>query len=190
VAVVRFGGGADCSLDYLSPTLAFYFRPSLLLLAAVGGALLLLKRPAGCNLFLALWAVLPVIVLAALGTNLVKVTAHYAFCALPAVLLLCGSFCVSPCVPADPEVPKGAGSAARWQRSTGSRNTGTMRRSAGTDPRAGLWGYGLTARSPRCPARLRCMAALCTGALPVRTIGVRRVLRRSGSESRTCSRPP
>ncbi len=89
---VRAKGGPG--LSHLAQTLAFYFRPSLLLLAAVGGALLLQKKPAGRSLFLVLWAVLPVIVLAALGTNLVKVTARYAFCALPAVLLLCGSFCV------------------------------------------------------------------------------------------------
>ena len=81
-------------LAHLLQTTAFYFRPSLLLIAAVGAWLLLTERPRGRSLYLSLWAVVPLLALAVLGTNLVKVTARYAICTLPAILLLCGVACV------------------------------------------------------------------------------------------------
>jgi hypothetical protein len=82
---------SDPSLLHLLQTIAFYFRPSLLLVALVGVWLLMQTRLQGRILFLSCWVVVPLIALGVLGTSLVKVTARYAFCTLPAVLLLCGA---------------------------------------------------------------------------------------------------
>ncbi|MEQ1630935.1 MAG: glycosyltransferase family 39 protein [Planctomycetota bacterium] len=85
---------AGPGLGHLLQTTAFYFRPSLLLVAAVGSWLMLTERPRGRSLYLTLWALVPLLALAVLGTHLVKVTARYAICTLPAILLLCGVACV------------------------------------------------------------------------------------------------
>ncbi len=82
---------SDPSLLHLLQTVAFYFRPSLLLVAIVGVWLLLQTRLQGRILFLSCWVIVPLLALGVLGTSLVKVTARYAFCTLPAVLLLCGA---------------------------------------------------------------------------------------------------
>ncbi len=82
---------SDPSLLHLLQTVAFYFRPSLLLVAVVGVWLLMQTRLQGRILFLSCWVIVPLLALGVLGTSLVKVTARYAFCTLPAVLLLCGA---------------------------------------------------------------------------------------------------
>ena len=77
----------DASMLHLVQTTAFYFRPPLIL-AAAGAAALALKLRDRAGIFLALWAVVPVLLLAVMG---VKVTARYAFISLPAVLVLASS---------------------------------------------------------------------------------------------------
>lgn len=90
----HFDSKAGPGLVHLLQTTAFYFRPSLLLVAAVGCFLMLQQRAQGRSLYLMLWVVLPLLALGILGTHLVKVTARYAIGTLPAILWLCGFACV------------------------------------------------------------------------------------------------
>ncbi|MGE3171652.1 MAG: glycosyltransferase family 39 protein [Planctomycetota bacterium] len=85
---------AQPSLAHMVQTTAFYFR--LPLLGAAGfGVWLALRRPIqGRLLFAACCAVLPLLGLAWLGGTIVKVTARYGICALPAVLLLASAAAV------------------------------------------------------------------------------------------------
>lgn len=85
---------AGPGLVHLLQTTAFYFRPSLLLVAAVGAVLMLQQRVAGRSLYLTLWTLLPLLALAYVGTHLTKVTARYAIATLPAITWLCGYACV------------------------------------------------------------------------------------------------
>lgn len=79
----------DFSLLHLTETLVFFVRTPLLV-AAVGGALLLFDRgdPGGSGSFLLCWVMVPILVLAVLAAGVVKVTAQYAFYTLPAFCLL------------------------------------------------------------------------------------------------------
>lgn len=81
----------DASLTHLVETTAYYFRVPLLVTAVVGVWLLFQTRLQGRILFLACWSLVPLLVLAVLGASVVKVTARYALCALPAVVLLSGA---------------------------------------------------------------------------------------------------
>lgn len=78
----------DPSLAHLLQTGAWHFRVPLLLFAAVGawsghqGWTRLRAR------FLSLWAFLPLLLLAMLGSGIVKVTGRYAFASLPGLCLL------------------------------------------------------------------------------------------------------
>ena len=85
---------ANPDLSHLLQTVAFYFRLSLLLVAALGLWIQWQERDRSRPLYLALWAILPLLALAVLGGTLVKTTARYAFCTLPAVLLLASYGCV------------------------------------------------------------------------------------------------
>ncbi|MCA8964030.1 MAG: hypothetical protein KDC48_04060, partial [Planctomycetes bacterium] len=80
------GGGA--SLRHFVETSAYYFRPTLLLLAAVGVWLASVALPRQRALLLAALAVVPFLVLGAVSAQLVKVTARYAICTLPVVVWL------------------------------------------------------------------------------------------------------
>ncbi len=84
---------ANPDLGHLLQTVAFYFRLSLLLVAALGLWIQWQERDRPKALYLALWAALPLLALAVLGGTLVKTTARYAFCTLPAVLLLASYGC-------------------------------------------------------------------------------------------------
>ena len=80
----------DASLLHLLQTMAFYFRLPLMCAAGLGVWLLLQRRLEGRALFLTCWSVIPLLVLAVVGASVVKVTARYALCALPAMILLAG----------------------------------------------------------------------------------------------------
>jgi hypothetical protein len=82
---------SDASFTHLVHTTAFYFRVPLLCAALTGVWLLFQTRIEGRVLFLACWALVPLLALAVVGVSVVKVTARYAFCALPAVMLLAGA---------------------------------------------------------------------------------------------------
>jgi hypothetical protein len=83
---------SDVSLLHLAQTTVFFVRPPLLV-AAVGGALLLFDRGERAAVLLTCWAVVPLLVLGVLSATLtVGVTAYYAFYILPAVCLLAGEF--------------------------------------------------------------------------------------------------
>jgi len=71
-------------------TVAYYFRPSLLLLGVL--AVLLAPRVLGRNraVFVTCMMVVPMLAISAIGAQLVKVTARYAICTLPALMLLGG----------------------------------------------------------------------------------------------------
>lgn len=81
----------DASLSHLLETTAYYFRVPLLLTAMVGVWLLFQTRLQGRILFLACWALVPLLALAVIGASVVQVTARYGLCALPAVMLLSGA---------------------------------------------------------------------------------------------------
>lgn len=78
----------DASLAHLLHTTAFYFRPPLLCAALAGVWLMVRVRLQGPGLFLMCWLVVPLFVVGVLGSTFVKVTARYAFCALPALMML------------------------------------------------------------------------------------------------------
>ncbi len=79
------------SLVHLLQTTAFYFRLPLLCAAAIGVSMLFQQRLQGRVLYLACWALLPLLLLGIVGSTMVKVTARYGLAALPAVLLLAGA---------------------------------------------------------------------------------------------------
>jgi 4-amino-4-deoxy-L-arabinose transferase-like glycosyltransferase len=69
-------------------TVAYYFRPSVLLLVLL--AMFAAPRLIGANraLYLTCLVVVPMLALTSVGSQLVKVTARYAICTLPAMTLL------------------------------------------------------------------------------------------------------
>ncbi|MGK0203603.1 MAG: mannosyltransferase [Planctomycetota bacterium] len=71
-------------------TVLYYFRPSVLLMVLL--ALMVAPRLLGRDraLYLLCMLVVPMFVFTAVGCQLAKVTARYAICALPAVMLLAG----------------------------------------------------------------------------------------------------
>jgi len=77
----------DFSLFHLIQTLVFFVRTPLLV-AALGGALLLLDRGHRAGSFLLCWVVVPLLVLAVLASVVQKVNAQYAFYTLPGFCLL------------------------------------------------------------------------------------------------------
>lgn len=77
----------DFSLFHLVQTLVFFVRTPLIV-AAVGGVLLLLDRGDRSASFLLCWLVVPLLVLAVLASGVQKVTAQYAFYTLPGFCLL------------------------------------------------------------------------------------------------------
>lgn len=93
-------------------TVAYYFRPSLLLtvLLAMLAAPKLLGRTRA--LYLGCMLVVPMFALTAIGSQLAKVTARYAICTLPAAMLLAGFLIavVSRRIGQLPELPRGR----RW----------------------------------------------------------------------------
>lgn len=78
----------DASLSHFVQTTAFYFRVPLMVTALIGVWVLFAAPMQGRVLFLACWFLVPLLVLSVLSFSVVKATARYAFCALPAVLLL------------------------------------------------------------------------------------------------------
>ncbi|MGE3170995.1 MAG: glycosyltransferase family 39 protein [Planctomycetota bacterium] len=82
------------SLLHLVQTTAFYFRVPLVCAGMAGLVLLAPPRLRGRALFLSLWALLPLLLLGVVGSMVVKVTARYALCALPALVLLAAVACV------------------------------------------------------------------------------------------------
>jgi 4-amino-4-deoxy-L-arabinose transferase-like glycosyltransferase len=81
---------ADPSPLHLLQTVAYYFRPEMLVAGLVGLVLCGLQWPARRGLFVACLMVAPFLLLLAVGSTLVKTTARYAFAALPIWLLLAG----------------------------------------------------------------------------------------------------
>ncbi|MBX3462456.1 MAG: glycosyltransferase family 39 protein [Planctomycetes bacterium] len=83
----------DPSLLHFLQTTAFFFRPLLLLLAAVG--LVFAARRLGRDraLLLGCLAVVPFVLLLAIGGQLAKVTARYAICTLPVLTWLAALAC-------------------------------------------------------------------------------------------------
>lgn len=79
------------SLQHFVETVAWYFRVPFLCAAALGAWLLGREKGGGGSLPLLLWAAAPLLLLAAVGSGIVKVTGRYALTALPAVLLLAGA---------------------------------------------------------------------------------------------------
>jgi uncharacterized membrane protein len=84
---------ADPSLLHFGQTVAYYFRPTVLLLAAVG--LCLAPRAIGNERALLLGAlvVVPLLALVAVGGQTFKVTARYAICILPVLTWLMALAC-------------------------------------------------------------------------------------------------
>ena len=80
-------------LSHFAQTVAFYFRLPVLLLAVVG-AWSMWQESRKPTLYLCLWLALPLLALAVLGSSLVKATARYAYCALPAALVLAAVGCM------------------------------------------------------------------------------------------------
>lgn len=78
------------SLRHWLETVAYYFRPSMLLVGLL--AMFLAPRALGRDraLFLTCMVLAPMLVISSVGTQLVKVTARYAICILPALTLLAG----------------------------------------------------------------------------------------------------
>lgn len=79
------------SVLHYAETVLYYFRPSQLLLSAVGLALLLRAPRRPGSLLLGCLFVVPFLVLLGIGGQVVKVTARYAICALPVVCWLVGA---------------------------------------------------------------------------------------------------
>ena len=71
-------------------TVGYYFRPSMIVAVLLG--MIVAPSLLGANraLYLTCMVVVPVIAFSAIGSMLVKVTARYAICVLPAVTLLAG----------------------------------------------------------------------------------------------------
>lgn len=81
---------ASPSLWHWLQTSAFYFRLPLLAAATAGAFFAVRERVDGRTLHLLCWAIVPMVLLAAVGAGMVKVTARYALIALPGMLLLAG----------------------------------------------------------------------------------------------------
>ena len=81
---------ADLSPRHWFETVAYYFRPSLLLLALL--AMLMAPRLLGRNraMYLTCLVGVPMLAMTSVGSQLVKVTARYAICTLPPILWLVG----------------------------------------------------------------------------------------------------
>ncbi len=84
----------DPSLAHLAQTVAFYFRPQLLLVGLVGLVLGGLRWTTVRGLLVACLVLGPFLVLFAIGGTLAKTTARYAYATLPLWLLLAGKACV------------------------------------------------------------------------------------------------
>lgn len=80
---------------HLMQTVAYYFRPELMLAAVVGLVLLGLHWPPRTGVLAACLFLGPFLLLLAVGSTLVKTTARYAFSVLPICLLLAGR-CLEP----------------------------------------------------------------------------------------------
>jgi hypothetical protein len=100
------------SLLHLLQTTAFYFRVPLLTAAAIGVAMLFHLRMQGRVLFLACWALVPLLLLGIVGSTITKLTARYGLCALPAVLLLAAAASVR----VGEALRRGVGQHSRWGR--------------------------------------------------------------------------
>jgi 4-amino-4-deoxy-L-arabinose transferase-like glycosyltransferase len=79
----------DVSLLHLAQTTVYFVRIPLLV-SAVGGLLWLVYKRERAALFLACWALAPLVVLAVVASTVFKVTAQYAVYTLPAFCLLAG----------------------------------------------------------------------------------------------------
>ena len=84
---------SSASLLHFVQTMAYYFRPPVLLAAALGVWLLRPVLGRDRTLLLTSLVVMPILVLLAIGGQLAKATARYAICTLPMILWL-GSFAV------------------------------------------------------------------------------------------------
>ncbi|MBK8101115.1 MAG: glycosyltransferase family 39 protein [Planctomycetes bacterium] len=78
----------DASVVHFAQTVGFYFRVPLVATAAFGVWLLYSGHMQAQVRVLACWFLVPLLVMSVLSLSVVKATARYAFCALPAVLLL------------------------------------------------------------------------------------------------------
>ena len=81
----------DASLQHLIETTAYYFRLPLLAVSVLGAWMAMRWRPRASALFVCCWAFVPLIFLAAVGLSMMKTTARYALCSLPAIMLLAGA---------------------------------------------------------------------------------------------------
>ncbi len=79
---------ADPNLTHFAETVAYYFRPSLLLAGAIGLALARGPLSRLRVLLLSCFAIVPILALGVIGAQVVKTTARYALCALPIWLWL------------------------------------------------------------------------------------------------------
>jgi len=84
----------DFSLFHLVQTLVFYVRWPVIV-AAIGGLLLLFDRGDRVAAFLLSWIVVPLLALAVLASGMTKVNAQYAFYTLPAFFLLAAALMVA-----------------------------------------------------------------------------------------------
>lgn len=82
---------SEASIMHFVHTSLFYFRPSMLCAALAGVWLMIRTRMHGRGLFLLCWLLVPMFAVGVLGSTFVKATARYAFCALPALMLLAAS---------------------------------------------------------------------------------------------------
>lgn len=80
----------ETSLLHWFETVVYYFRPPLLLTALLAMAMAPRLLGRDRSLYLVCMVVVPLFVFTAAGAQLTKVTARYAICALPAILLLSG----------------------------------------------------------------------------------------------------
>lgn len=99
------------SVVHLLQTVAYYFRPALLLAGLVGLVLGGLRWSTLRGLLITCLLLAPLVVLLVIGGSLVKATARYAYCTLPLWLLLAGRACV----------PWLSASFANWRTGAGER---------------------------------------------------------------------
>ena len=85
---------ADPSPLHFLQTVAYYFRPALLIAGLVGLVLGGLRWSTLRGLLITCLLLAPLVILLAIGGSLVKATARYAYCTLPLWLLLAGKACV------------------------------------------------------------------------------------------------
>lgn len=84
----------DFSLFHLVQTMVFYVRWPVIV-AAIGGVLLLFDRGDRVGAFLLSWIVVPLVALAVLASGVIKVNAQYVFYTLPAFYLLAAAVIVA-----------------------------------------------------------------------------------------------